>query len=212
MLTSVMVTLFFSAIAPAAELIGSVKVPEGVKIADNDLFVAWTDVCSSKAKTPDVELVQNEFMYSPRALVTTVGAKLRVRNGDKAQHNSFALKNVSFDSGLQKPGTNYEVPLSKPGVTKVFCRIHPKMAADVLALPNSCFRKISGTDLAGGFKLPVPPAGKAAKVWLWSPRLRAYQSLDWSQGKKAEFAPPADAFVDLPSQRKPVEERDEHGY
>jgi plastocyanin len=212
MLTSVIAALFFTAFTPAADLTGSVKVPEGVKIADDDLFVAWTDVCSSKTKAPDVELVQNDFMYAPRALVTTVGAKLHVRNGDKAQHNSFALKNVSFDSGLQKPGTTYEVLLDKPGVTKVFCRIHPKMASEVLALPNPCFRKISGADLTKGFTLPLPPGGKGGKVWLWSPRLRAFQSLAWTPGKKTEFTPPGDAFVDLPSQRKPVEERDEHGY
>jgi plastocyanin len=204
--------LYFAAPAPGAEIAGTMKVPDGVKVADDDLFVAWVDVCGSKVKGPDVELVQNDFMYSPRALVTTVGSKLNVRNGDKAKHNSFALKNVSFDSGLQKPDTTYEVLLDKPGVTKVFCRIHPKMAADVLALPNPCFRKISGANLARGFTLPLPPGGKGAKVWLWSPRLRAFQSLQWLPGKKAEFAPQSDAFVDLPSQRKPVEERDEHGY
>src|SRR5262249_52883697 len=138
----------------------TVKIGDGVTIGDDDLFVSWSDACTGKTK-PDpkgLDISEKNFQYAPRALVATLGTKLRVHNQDKEKHNSFALKNVAFDSGLQKPGSTYEVALAKPGVTKLFCRVHSRMAADVLVLDKPCFRELRGAKAIASFELP-PGAG-----------------------------------------------------
>jgi len=214
MMESVLAILFFALASHAAPgpIEGSVHYSGDIGLSSADLFVVWSDSCSAAAKKgPDVELVQNDFHYGPHALVTTTGAKLRVHNGDKAQHNSFALNNVSFDSGLQKPGTTYEVKLNQPGITKVFCRIHPSMEADVLVLTNPCYKEISGNALAGEFDLPAPAPGKPPVVWLWSTRLKKFLSQTVAPGKKVEFNLTPGDFMEPAKVKKPLE-NDSHPY
>jgi plastocyanin len=184
----VVVGALFAGVSPAAPpLPGSVKLAPGVRLEDEDLFVVWTDSCAAKTRAGGKhELVQKNFHYAPRALVALLGDKLLVHNRDEAKHNSFALQNVAFDSGLQKPGTTYEVALGKPGVTKVFCRIHSKMAADVLVLTNPCYRELRGAKALGAFELPAPLGGKT-KAWLWSPRLKSFRSLEAKAGARVDF-------------------------
>lgn len=185
-------------LASAGSLKGKVQFPAGTAMTDSDLFVVWTDACSVKAKPVGaVTLDEKDFHFSPGAVVAQVGQTLRIRNGDKAKHNSFALKNVTFDSGLQKPGMNYEVVLSKPGLTKIFCRIHSKMAAEVLVLNTGCYRELRGGGAGVAFELDNFRGGKDAKVWLWSPRLKAFRSASaggavftLGKGDFLEIAPP----------------------
>ncbi|MGZ3728450.1 MAG: cupredoxin domain-containing protein [Bdellovibrionota bacterium] len=212
MIESVLAILFFTltasmpAHAAPGPIVGSVHYSGDIGLSSSDLFVVWSDSCSRPAKTgPDVELVQNDFHYVPHALVTTTGAKLKVHNGDKAKHNSFALNNVSFDSGLQKPGTTYDVKLSQAGITKVFCRIHPSMEADVLVLTNPCYKEIPGNALAGEFELPAPASGKPAVVWLWSTRLKKFLSQSVEPGKKAEFNLAPGDFLEPAKVKKPLD-------
>lgn len=160
----------------------SVKLPGDLKLTDEDIFVAWVDDCRSSVK--DVKspvIVEEKFIFSPRALVAKEGQTLRIVNKDQVQHNSFALKTLAFDSGLQKPGSSHGVKLAKPGVTKIFCRIHPKMSAEVLVLKkSSCHRVGNATELAEK-KLVISNSG-VGKVWLWSPRLKKFHSQAQSAG------------------------------
>ncbi len=194
---------FFSVPAAfaGAPLAVSVKVPDSAPVGAKDVFVAWTDVCAQKSKSAKstVSVAEKDAHYVPPALVAQVGDKLLVNNQDKVKHNSFALKSVNFDSGLQLPGTTYSVPLERPGVTKLFCRIHPKMAADVLVLPNSCFLRLEGTAGLAKFELPAPPEGKSAKVWLWSPRLKSFASAV-ATGGRAEITLKGGDFLPAPSE------------
>ena len=150
--------------------------------------MVWTEHCSQKKMGKNfLELVQKDFRYEPSSLVAVKGERLRVRNEDKAQHNSFALQRVGFDSGLQKTGTKYDVELTNPGLTKVFCRIHPKMVADVLVLPSPCYVEIHGEKEMASFSLPAPPKGNPGKAWLWSPNLKGFQRVSLKDGEPLEF-------------------------
>lgn len=185
-----LLSLAAAAPAGAAKLEVTVRLPDGVELSDDDVFVAWSDGCTQKAKEKKVILHQSGNTYQPRALVAQAGQLLAIHNGDKIQHNSFALKAVKFDGGLQKPESTHEVKLDKPGVTKVFCRIHPSMAADVLVLNNKCFSQLTVKELraSGGKGGELEQGSPKAKVWLWSPLLKTFHSRGAGDGATFSLA------------------------
>jgi hypothetical protein len=101
---------------------------------------------------------------------------LAIHNADKIQHNSFSVKAIKFDSGLQKPDSTNGVKLEKPGVTKVFCRIHPSMISEVLVLNNKCFVEMRASELKETPGAILEEGGPLAKIWLWSPALKSFHS------------------------------------
>lgn len=176
----------------AAKVAVKVSVPAEVALKDDELFVVWSDACTAKAAAKKLTLRQEGSAYKPRALVAQLGQVLAIHNIDKIQHNSFALKSIKFDSGLQKPDSTEEVKLDKSGVTKVFCRIHPTMAADVLVLNNKCFVELAAADLKAGKGAELEAGGAKGKFWLWSPALKTFHSRALADG--ASFALAKDHF------------------
>lgn len=189
----------------------SVSQPGELSLGEEDVFVAWADSCGLRAKKgqPEkIDLDEIKTTYTPRVIVAQVGQTLRVRNQDKIKHNSFALKVLEFDSGLQKPGSDYEVKLSKPGLTKVFCRIHPSMVSDVLVLNNLCFKRVSGAGL-GEISVPGASRGKG-KIWLWGSRLKGFHSAPSDSSGRAKISLEKADFVEKVS--KPKEAEDDRGF
>lgn len=172
-----------SSISPQPALAGAtakvmvkIQLGEGVSLHDDEVFVAWNDSCTLKPKEKKVTLTQSGNRFQPRALVAQVGQVLAIHNADKIQHNSFSVKAIKFDSGLQKPDSINAVKLDKPGVTKVFCRIHPSMISEVLVLDNKCFVEVRASELKEGKGAPLDGGGPQAKIWLWSPSLKSFHS------------------------------------
>ena len=172
----------------AAKVAVKVSLPAEVALKDDELFVVWSDACTAKAAAKKLTLRQEGNAYKPRALVAQLGQALVIHNGDQIQHNSFALKAIKFDSGLQKPESNSDVKLDKSGVTKVFCRIHPTMTADVLVLNNKCFVELNAADLKAGKGAELEAGGGKGKFWLWSPALKTFHSRALADGASFSLA------------------------
>jgi len=82
-------------------------------------------------------LIQKGKMFQPHALVVPVGAVVEFPNRDPFFHNVFSLfEGKRFDLGLYEAGTTREVHFTKPGVSYIFCNIHPEMSAVVIAIPT----------------------------------------------------------------------------
>jgi hypothetical protein len=73
-------------------------------------------------------------------------------------HNVFSFRDgKKFDLGLYPVGVQKPVVFDKPGLSRIFCNIHPNMAAYVLAVDSPYF---GVTDDRGAFAIPLVPAGR----------------------------------------------------
>ena len=82
-------------------------------------------------------LVQKGKMFQPHVLVVPVGSVVEFPNRDPFFHNVFSLfEGKRFDLGLYEAGTTREVHFTKPGVSYIFCNIHPEMSAVVISIPT----------------------------------------------------------------------------
>ena len=148
--------------APADEVHGIARVA-GKPQRD---VVVWLDgVQGSVSEAPGrVVLDQRNLAFLPHVLAVRVGTRVEMPNNDRVFHNVFSFKDGKrFDLGLYPVGTTKMVEFDKPGLSRIFCNIHPTMAAYVIAVDSTRFA-ISGTD--GRFVLNgVPPGRYQYHAW-----------------------------------------------
>jgi plastocyanin len=102
-------------------------------------------------------LDQRNLEFAPHVLAVRVGALVEVPNNDRVFHNAFSFRDgKTFDLGLYPVGTSRRITFGKAGVSRIFCNIHPNMAAYVVAVDSPYF---STTDRNGAFSIPQVPAG-----------------------------------------------------
>ena len=103
-------------------------------------------------------------VYVPSERVVRVGDQVVFDNLDSFRHNVFSLSEENkFDLGTYGSGERPGVAFQKPGVVKVYCNIHPDMAAFVL-VSRSDWSAV--TDESGNFKVEGLPAGEyVLKAW-----------------------------------------------
>jgi len=111
-----------------------------------------------------LRLVQEHKSFHPRLLVVEVGASVEFPNHDPFFHNVFSLfEGKRFDLGLYEAGTSHMVHFDRPGVSYIFCNIHPEMSAVVLALTTPFF---GVSDSKGNVVIPDVPRGRyVLRIW-----------------------------------------------
>jgi plastocyanin len=111
-----------------------------------------------------VTLIQRNKSFEPHVVVVPVGSVIQFPNRDPFFHNVFSLfEGKRFDLGLYEAGTSRNVHFDKPGVSYIFCNIHPEMSAVVIASPTP-FHAIS--DAHGNINIPDVPPGRY-RLHLW---------------------------------------------
>src|SRR6266496_2079887 len=109
-------------------------------------------------------LTQRSKTFQPHVLVVPVGSVVEFPNRDPFFHNVFSLfEGKRFDLGLYEAGTNREVHFTKPGVSYIFCNIHPEMSAVVIAVPTPYY---AISDAQGQIIIPNVIVGKYT-LHLW---------------------------------------------
>lgn len=128
--------------------------------------VIWLDVPGARPEParPTALLDQRNMQFVPRVLAVRVGTTVRMPNSDRLLHNVFSFRDAKvFDLGLYPVGTTKTVTFDRPGVSRIFCNIHPNMAAYVLALDSPSF---AVSDADGRFSLEdVPEGSYTYHVW-----------------------------------------------
>jgi hypothetical protein len=113
---------------------------------------------------PRPRLAQKHKHFQPHLLVVPIGTDVDFPNLDPFFHNVFSLfDGRRFDLGLYEAGQSRTVHFSLPGVSYIFCNIHPQMSAVVIAL-DTPYYAISTQH--GGFQIAhVPPGRYVLKAW-----------------------------------------------
>lgn len=138
---------------------------------------AATVVPSSPASPANLQLVQKNKSFEPHILVVPAGSLVEFPNRDPFFHNVFSLfEGKRFDLGLYEAGTSRTVRFDRPGISYIFCNIHPEMSAVVITLATPIYAyAIANRD--GQVSLPGVPYGH-------------YILHVWSEGMGPENAQP----------------------
>jgi plastocyanin len=128
---------------------------KGGPVAD---AVVWLDAPGAPhPAAPEIVLDQRNLNFYPRVLVVQVGTTVEFPNHDRVFHDVFSFRDgKQFELGLYPVGAVKQVPFDRPGLSRVFCNIHPGMAAYIMVVDSPYF---AVTDRDGHFVLPRLPAG-----------------------------------------------------
>ena len=107
---------------------------------------------------------QSGRRFEPRLLPVVVGTEVEFPNDDTIFHNVFSLsKTAPFDLGVYEPGHSSSVRMEQTGLVKVYCNIHPEMAASIVVLANPWYAL---TDRAGNYVICGVPDGEyVLRAW-----------------------------------------------
>jgi plastocyanin len=121
--------------------------------------VVWLDAPGAPA-TPEARLVleQRNMQFTPRVMAARVGSTIELPNNDRVFHNVFSFNHGRpFDLGLYPVGATKRITLDRPAVNRLYCNIHPHMAAYIVAVDTPYF---ATSNKAGEFTIRGVSAGE----------------------------------------------------
>jgi plastocyanin len=119
---------------------------------------------SARPGRPTPQVAQINKSFEPHLLVVQTGAAVEFPNKDPFLHNVFSLfDGKRFDLGFYEAGSSKNVHFDRPGVSFLFCNIHPEMSAAVVAVDTPYF---GISDRSGRVTIPgVPDGHYQLNVW-----------------------------------------------
>jgi plastocyanin len=128
--------------------------------------VIWLDApgAPSATRPGKVVLDQRNLTFYPHVLAVRAGTTVDFPNNDRVYHNVFSYRDGKrFDLGLYPVGAVKHVTFAHAGLSRIFCNIHPNMAAYVMAVDTPYF---GVSNREGRFSLPaVPPGSYTFHAW-----------------------------------------------
>ncbi len=177
--------------AAGATLAGTVKLilPPKVQI-DPGGSVVWIPGLRIAAPPVESRITSRDKRFEPRVLAVSAGTPVQFPNLDPIYHNAFSLSpGNTFDMGLYRKGASREFVLRKPGVVRVYCNIHPDMAASVVVVDGNAF-SVVGAD--GAYRISGIPQG-SHEVHIWSDVAgEQVATLGFEPGRTTEWSPTLD--------------------
>jgi plastocyanin len=127
--------------------------------------VVWLEASpDAQPRTKPAPLLdQRNLQFLPHVLAVRVGTTVKFPNSDRVFHNVFSFHDgKKFDLGVYPVGAVKYVTFDQPGVSRLFCNIHPSMAGYVVAVDSPYF---SATGDAGTFTIQAPPGRYTYHAW-----------------------------------------------
>ena len=122
---------------------------------------------AAPAAKPVATIAQQNKSFTPHVIAVQVGSAIAFPNKDHFLHNVFSLHDgKQFDLGFYEAGSSKAVRFERPGVSYLFCNIHPEMTAAVVVVETPYFAL---SDSTGRISLANVPDGKYV-LHLWSER------------------------------------------
>lgn len=115
-----------------------------------------------KGTTSRIAMQSRQF--TPRVRVVPMGSRIEFPNEDPFSHNIFSnAPGATFDLGVSRRGQSRTTTFPREGVFPVFCNIHPRMTAFVVAVSTPYFTQ---PDASGRFTIPdVTPGRYVIHFW-----------------------------------------------
>lgn len=170
----VLATCFSVAASEVTTVRGRVELATPVKARHSQppVAVVWLtpvaavagDLVPSQNPPTHPRLLQKNKSFEPHVLVVPAGTPVEFPNHDPFFHNVFSLfEGKRFDLGLYEAGTSRMVRFDRPGISYIFCNIHPEMSAVIVTL-NTPWYAVSKGD--GQLTIPDVPYGRyLLHVW-----------------------------------------------
>jgi plastocyanin len=127
--------------------------------------VVWLDAPSApRPRERRFVVHQRNMEFVPRVLVAPVGSTVELPNDDRIFHNVFSFTNGKpFDLGLYPTGASKRITLDRAAVNRLYCNIHPHMAAYIVAVDTPYY---ASSDRNGSFSIAdVPPGRYTYHAW-----------------------------------------------
>jgi len=127
--------------------------------------VIWLEAPDVPQSAPQMKTVhQRNLQFTPKVLAIRTGTTVDFPNEDRVFHNVFSFKDgKAFDLGIYPVGASKRVTFSMPGVTRLFCNIHPGMAAYIVTVDSPYFTAVNND---GTFAiLGIPPGNYKYHAW-----------------------------------------------
>jgi len=140
-------------------------------VSNKSNVVVWLTPVDDPEKSPaplpvnqHAQLLQKDKSFKPHVLVIPAGTVVSFPNRDPIFHNVFSLfEGKRFDLGLYEAGSARAVRFDRPGVSYIFCNIHPQMSAVVVVMATPYY---GTSDRRGEISIAnVPPGRYTLHVW-----------------------------------------------
>lgn len=144
----------------------SIKEKGGDETEDLANAVVYLEPAAGKPRyaNTNTSIALQGRQFAPRVRVVTVGSKIDFPNQDPFNHNAFSkAPQGPFDTDSYGRGKTKSNVFNNPGVYPIYCNVHPRMTAFVIAVATPYFAQ---ADKTGAFSLDKVPAGKyTIHVW-----------------------------------------------
>jgi plastocyanin len=162
--------LGYAAPVLAGTIAGQVQLKEKGGQSANDLseVVVWVEgVKNVKPKLAGATMTMKAKVFTPHVVVVPVGGTVEFPNQDPIFHNVFSVSPENkFDLELYKRPKSGSWTFKAPGIAKVYCNIHPQMAAIVVVRDNPYYAMVAKD---GSYSIEGVPAGKY-QLFAWHER------------------------------------------
>ena len=170
-LTAAGLAIACALIAPPAAG-GDVRVTVSVLTPDRKTVpgagaVVWVvDPAAAKqaAATARPKIASKKKRFDPHVAVVPEGGTVEFPNLDGIYHNVFSLsEKARFDLGLYRNGASRTMTFESPGPVKIYCNIHPQMAAVLVVIDGGIWAQ-AGADGVAVLR-HVPPGKATVRAW-----------------------------------------------
>lgn len=198
----------------AADVTGRVQIDSDRKNEDaSGVVISLTPLDRAQAaslRQPPIRasLVQKDKTFSPHILVIPPGSLVDFPNKDPFFHNVFSLfEGKRFDLGLYESGASRSVKFEHPGVSYIFCNIHPQMNAIVISLDTPYYALVNAD---GVLKIPNVAAGTYT-MQIWAEGLDSEEMAKLSRRLTIVQDPVELGTVEIPSQESLAHHKNKYG-
>ena len=126
-----------------------------------------------KLSPTNEQMALQSRQFAPRVRVVPQGSKIEFANQDPFSHNVFSkAAQGPFDTDVFGRGKKKNTTVKESGVYPLYCNVHPRMTAFVIAVNTPYFAQ-AGAD--GRFTIPNVPSG-TYKLHVWHERAATEQT------------------------------------